>query len=43
VLAAEQQSEAAQIPSTPSFVINGQRYEAGQLRGAIDAALAARG
>jgi protein-disulfide isomerase len=42
VLAARQQAEAAQIPSTPSFVINGKRYEALELRGAIDAALAAK-
>jgi protein-disulfide isomerase len=42
IQAALRVSEELRIPGTPTFIINGQQYDAGQLQGAIDAALAGR-
>jgi protein-disulfide isomerase len=39
---AQQDSNQAQIPGTPTFVIDGKQYDSSQLQGAIDAALAAK-
>ncbi|NOK63000.1 MAG: DsbA family protein [Chloroflexi bacterium AL-W] len=41
ILGAEQAARSAEIPATPTFVINGQQYNSDGLVAAIDAALAA--
>ncbi|HMO55795.1 MAG TPA: DsbA family protein [Roseiflexaceae bacterium] len=40
IQAAQAEADALQIPGTPTFIINGQQYDAGQIQQAIDAALA---
>lgn len=42
ILAAKQQAYDAQIPATPSFVINGKVYQSNELNSAVEQALAAK-